>query len=103
MRVEKRAAPWQVMNEKVLGPDHIQMATTYHAMAVAMSIIGLYSLSVKHETKTLEILRTKLGDSDQRSQESLVWLNYFRSAWSHFGRRCHQPLCAICRACCGRV
>ena len=80
MRVEKREAPWQVMNEKVLGPDHIQMATTYHAMAVAMSIIGLYSLSVKHETKTLEILRTKLGDSDQRSQESLVWLNYFRSA-----------------------
>jgi protein TIF31 len=78
-------------NQALLGADHIQTATTYHAMAVTMSVIGLYSLSVKHETKTFEILTSKLGDKDQRTRESAVWLAYFKQHASDAAQGKQQP------------
>jgi protein TIF31 len=34
-------------NECLLGPDHIQTAVCYHALAIAFSSMGSYKLSVQ--------------------------------------------------------
>ncbi len=49
-----------------------QTAASYHAIAIALSLMGAYSLSVQHEATTLNILRARLGDDDLRTQDSQV-------------------------------
>ena len=85
-------------NKRLLGPDHIQVsfdlsvpfaclfvcmsflvidfggllqtAASYHAIAIALSLMEAYSLSVQHEQTTLKILQAKLGAEDLRTQVS---------------------------------
>ncbi|KAK1326390.1 hypothetical protein QJS10_CPA01g01920 [Acorus calamus] len=38
-----------------------------------------YQLSVQHEQTTLQILQTKLGSDDLRTQDAAAWLEYFES------------------------
>ncbi|VAH64208.1 unnamed protein product [Triticum turgidum subsp. durum] len=82
-------------NQRLLGPDHIQVwigtlryvglvhsvptAASYHAIAIALSLMEAYSLSVQHEQTTLQILRAKLGPDDLRTQDAAAWLEYFES------------------------
>ena len=47
----------------------------YHAIAIALSLMEAYSLSVQHEKTTLRILQAKLGSEDLRTQVSRK--NYF--------------------------
>lgn len=79
-------------NKRLLGADHIQVrplsnlarpfskliissmytciqtAASYHAIAVALSLMEAFSLSVHHEQTTLQILTKKLGSDDPRTQ-----------------------------------
>ena len=66
-------------NQKLLGPDHVQTAASYHAIAIALSLMDppLYTLSVQHEQTTLDILESKLGPEDLRTQDAAAWLEYF--------------------------
>ncbi|XP_057454810.1 protein REDUCED CHLOROPLAST COVERAGE 1 isoform X3 [Lotus japonicus] len=66
-------------NQRLLGADHIQTAASYHAIAIALSLMEAYPLSVQHEQTTLQILRTKLGPDDLRTQDAAAWLEYFES------------------------
>lgn len=45
-----------------------QTAASYHAIAIALSLMEAYSLSVQHEQTTLRILQAKLGAEDLRTQ-----------------------------------
>ncbi|GAY61698.1 hypothetical protein CUMW_212050, partial [Citrus unshiu] len=54
-------------------------AASYHAIAVALSLMEAYSLSVQHEQTTLKILQAKLGLEDLRTQDAAAWLEYFES------------------------
>lgn len=47
---------------------HFQTAASYHAIAIALSLMEAYSLSVQHEQTTLQILQAKLGPEDLRTQ-----------------------------------
>ncbi|XP_068479857.1 protein REDUCED CHLOROPLAST COVERAGE 1-like isoform X1 [Phaseolus vulgaris] len=66
-------------NQRLLGADHIQTAASYHAIAIALSLMEAYPLSVQHEQTTLQILRSKLGPDDLRTQDAAAWLEYFES------------------------
>ncbi len=46
----------------------VQTATSYHAIAIALSLMEAYLLSVQHEQTTLQILQAKLGPDDIRTQ-----------------------------------
>ncbi len=46
----------------------VQTAASYHAIAIALSLMEAYSLSVQHEQTTLQILQAKLGPDDLRTQ-----------------------------------
>ena len=46
----------------------LQTAASYHAIAIALSLMEAYPLSVQHEQTTLQILRAKLGPDDLRTQ-----------------------------------
>ncbi|VAH79983.1 unnamed protein product [Triticum turgidum subsp. durum] len=59
--------------------DFNQTAASYHAIAIALSLMEAYSLSVQHEQTTLQILRAKLGPDDLRTQDAAAWLEYFES------------------------
>lgn len=48
----------------------LQTAASYHAIAIALSLMEAYSLSVQHEQTTLEILQDKLGPDDLRTMVS---------------------------------
>ena len=45
-----------------------QTAASYHAIAIALSLMEAYSLSVQHEQTTLQILQANLGSDDLRTQ-----------------------------------
>ena len=45
-----------------------QTAASYHAIAIALSLMEAYALSVQHEQTTLQILKKKLGPDDLRTQ-----------------------------------
>lgn len=47
---------------------YLQTAASYHAIAIALSLMEAYSLSVQHEKTTLRILQSKLGSEDLRTQ-----------------------------------
>ncbi|KAG1327898.1 Protein TSS [Cocos nucifera] len=66
-------------NKRLLGADHIQTAASYHAIAIALSMMEAYSLSVQHEQTTLQILQAKLGLEDLRTKDAAAWLEYFES------------------------
>jgi len=53
---------------------YLQTAASYHAIAIALSLMEAYPLSVQHEQTTLQILRAKLGPDDLRTQVS--WWQY---------------------------
>ncbi|GKV36384.1 hypothetical protein SLEP1_g44524 [Rubroshorea leprosula] len=57
-------------NQKLLGLDHIQTVASYHAIAIALSLMEAYPLSVQHEQTTFKILRAKLGLDDLRTQDA---------------------------------
>ncbi|KAK2994489.1 hypothetical protein RJ640_021294 [Escallonia rubra] len=59
--------------------QHIELALNYHAIAIALSLMEAYSLSVQHEQTTLQILQAKLGAEDLRTQDAAAWLEYFES------------------------
>ncbi|KAF2301396.1 hypothetical protein GH714_023614 [Hevea brasiliensis] len=59
--------------------DFNQTAASYHAIAIALSLMEAYSLSVQHEQTTLKILQAKLGPEDLRTQDAAAWLEYFES------------------------
>ncbi|KAF8400473.1 hypothetical protein HHK36_013771 [Tetracentron sinense] len=72
------------MMEEGLGNVHLALrylheALNYHAIAIALSLMEAYSLSVQHEQTTLQILQTKLGSEDLRTQDAAAWLEYFES------------------------
>ena len=48
---------------------YFQTATSYHAIAIALSLIEALPLSVQHEQTTLQILRVKLGP------DGLPWIH----------------------------
>lgn len=49
----------------------VQTAASFHAIAIALSLMEAYSLSVQHEQTTLKILQNKLGPDDLRTQVKL--------------------------------
>ncbi|KAG1326475.1 putative protein TSS [Cocos nucifera] len=57
----------------------VETAASYHAIAIALSLMEAYSLSVQHEQTTLRILQAKLGSEDLRTQDAAAWLEYFES------------------------
>ncbi|TQD80910.1 hypothetical protein C1H46_033537 [Malus baccata] len=76
------------MMEEGLGNVHValsthfwllQTAASYHAIAIALSLMEAYTLSVQHEQTTLQILQAKLGSEDLRTQDAAAWLEYFES------------------------
>lgn len=52
----------------MIPPHFLQTAASYHAIAIALSLMEAYPLSVQHEQTTLQILRAKLGPDDLRTQ-----------------------------------
>lgn len=50
----------------------MQTAASYHAIAIALSLMEAYSLSVQHEQTTLQILQAKLGSEDLRTQVNIL-------------------------------
>ncbi|KAL2933208.1 Protein TSS, partial [Bienertia sinuspersici] len=62
-------------NKRLLGADQIQVSSHfkpslllfYHAIAIALSLMEAYSLTVQHEQTTLKILQAKLGSEDLRT------------------------------------
>ncbi|MED6222322.1 hypothetical protein PIB30_063249 [Stylosanthes scabra] len=65
-------------NERLLGMEHVQTALCYHSLAIIFNSMGLFKLSHQHEKKTYDILVKQLGEDDQKTQESLSWVNTFR-------------------------
>ncbi|GJW48731.1 hypothetical protein Tco_0080377 [Tanacetum coccineum] len=61
------------------GVGGVGTAASYHAIAIALSLMEAYSLSVQHEQTTLHILQAKLGPEDLRTQDAAAWLEYFES------------------------
>lgn len=57
-----------------LWPLPLQTAASYHAIAIALSLMEAYSLSVQHEQTTLQILQDKLGPDDLRTMVSSPFL-----------------------------
>lgn len=57
----------------------VQTAASYHAIAIALSLMEAYSLSVQHEQTTLQILQAKLGSEDLRTQVALDLAFVFKS------------------------
>lgn len=49
-----------------------QTAASYHAIAIALSLMEAYTLSVQHEQTTLRILQAKLGSEDLRTQVNIL-------------------------------
>ena len=54
--------------------NSFQTAASYHAIAIALSLMEAYALSVQHEQTTLQILRAKLGPDDLRTQVLVSFL-----------------------------
>jgi len=50
----------------------VQTAASYHAIAIALSLMEAYTLSVQHEQTTLQILQAKLGPEDLRTQVKVI-------------------------------
>jgi protein TIF31 len=48
--------------------DFLQSVASYHAIAIALSLMEAYSLIVQHEQTTLQILQAKLGPEDLHTQ-----------------------------------
>ena len=74
----------------------LQTAASYHAIAIALSLMEAYPLSVQHEQTTLQILRAKLGPDDLRTQvfsNSCPRLNLF---WRHLNYSVLQALIYLC-------
>ncbi|KAK1302748.1 hypothetical protein QJS10_CPB12g00851 [Acorus calamus] len=71
-------SPFQTIDIISLVPVH-KTAASYHAIAIALSLMEAYQLSVQHEQTTLQILQTKLGSDDLRTQDAAAWLEYFES------------------------
>jgi len=65
------------INSTVLGPGHMSTATTYHATAVALSMMRAAPLALKNEQKCYEILKELYGPQDPRVKESGEWLQHF--------------------------
>ncbi|XXG64096.1 hypothetical protein AAC387_Pa05g2141 [Persea americana] len=65
-------------NERLLGPEHIQTAVCYHALAIAFNCMGAYKLSLQHEKKTYDILVKQLGEEDSRTRDSQNWIKMFK-------------------------
>ncbi|THG03023.1 hypothetical protein TEA_013153 [Camellia sinensis var. sinensis] len=57
----------------------VTTAASYHAIAIALSLMEAFPLSVQHEQTTLQILQAKLGPDDLRTQDAAAWLEYFES------------------------
>lgn len=55
----------------------LQTAASYHAIAIALSLMEAYSLSVQHEQTTFKILRAKLGPEDLRTQVTTLTFSVF--------------------------
>ena len=69
-------------NTNLLGPNHVQTAASYHAIAIALSLLEpgpAYALSVQHENTALTILEQELGPDDVRTQDASAWLEYFET------------------------
>ncbi|KAL2894266.1 Protein TSS, partial [Bienertia sinuspersici] len=56
-------------NNRLLGVDHIQIAVSYYAIAVALSHMEAYSQSVHHKHTMLSVLQAMLGSEDLHTQE----------------------------------
>lgn len=54
----------------------MQTAASYHAIAIALSLMEAYPLSVQHEQTTLQILRAKLGPDDLRTQVPAMFVRF---------------------------
>lgn len=64
--VSRKSTRWHlIFNRNVC---FLQTAASYHAIAIALSLMEAYSLSVQHEQTTLQILQAKLGPDDLRTQ-----------------------------------
>lgn len=61
-----------------------QTAASYHAIAIALSLMEAYTLSVQHEQTTLQILQAKLGAEDLRTQVSLRSTVHNQTPFSNF-------------------
>lgn len=59
----------------------LQTAASYHAIAIALSLMEAYSLSVQHEQTTLQILQAKLGSEDLRTQVKCLNLMIEEGIW----------------------
>ena len=60
----------------------MQTAASYHAIAIALSLMEAYSLSVQHEQTTLQILQAKLGSEDLRTQVDIFEIFDIRTSLS---------------------
>lgn len=67
----------------------LQTAASYHAIAIALSLMEAYSLSVQHEQTTLQILQAKLGPDDLRTQ---VMSRLTSDYWTSYSKWLSLPL-----------
>ena len=73
-----------------------QTAASYHAIAIALSLMEAYILSVQHEKTTLRILQAKLGSEDLRTQVSNM-TSHSLSRFSHYIICFNGLLFRLCR------
>ena len=78
-------------NQSLLGSDHIQTTASYHAIAVALSLMKAYPLSVQPEQTTLQILRAKLRLdgflAKVKHPEVRAWALKVHSFWENLSRK----------------
>ena len=65
------------INEKLLGPDHLQTATVHHLIAGTLSLLKQYKEAMTHERKYDMIVNSQFGAQDPRALESMQWLEHF--------------------------
>jgi protein TIF31 len=66
-------------NERLLGPDHIQTAVCYHALAIAFNCMGAYKLSIQVGCGQQHSIKKKIGKPMFQMVEMVCWL--LMAAW----------------------
>lgn len=65
------------INERVLGPDHLQTGACHHSLAITYNFVSKFKDALRHEKEYYKILNKLFGENDQRTKESSRWLETF--------------------------
>merc|ERR1712130_179999 len=63
-----------IRNKTIHGPEHVQVAVSHHAVAVAYSLLGLFRKALAHEKKAKDIYFAKFGANHNRVKMCIYWM-----------------------------